>query len=400
MGGGESTAEKYAKFGAGEYTSSDFESYVDSRPDLAAAWSKIESDPTAWDSKYWIDKGATSKAAFGRAHAAEDAELYAGTYGDAGDTKVLPGTDAYDSYFGDGSGTYFDEFIARPSGDSGGGGGGSSAPYAANPFFPQLVPEYTPQGLLDWSAYMPAGGLFGHEQYQPWTNPNAIPENLFYYQPPTIHAGGGISGGGYSGVPSRVPSGVSSGVPSGVPSGGSSGSVSYTPVGNISAGSSSSDGDVYTPFMGDAPVLGTQGKDTGHTLEELVIMSDPSTSVVPTTFPVLNATSELQAEMANQIINQHVTQGLIDYKPELAADFATVGLGGDYQYDQAQARIEQAALDLLKAQPKAILGGNLSTGSPVSMIWSGRQAANREGSASADRGAGPGDTSSGGRAGR
>ena len=353
MGGGESTAEKYAKFGAGEYTSSDFESYVDSRPDLAAAWSKIESDPTAWDSKYWIDKGATSKAAFGRAHAAEDAELYAGTYGDAGDTKVLPGTGAYDSYFGDGSGTYFDEFIARPSGDSGGGGGGSSAPYAANPFFPQLVPEYTPQGLLDWSAYMPAGGLFGHEQYQPWTNPNAIPENLFYYQPPTIHAGGGISGGGSSGGYS----------------GGSSGSVSYTPVGNISTGSSSDSDAVFTPFMADAPVLGTQGEDTGHTLEELVIMSDPSTSVVPTTSPVLNVPSELQAERANQIINQHVTQGLIDYKPELAADFATVDLGGDYQYDQAQARIEQAALDLLKAQPKAILGGNLSTGSPVSMIW-------------------------------
>jgi hypothetical protein len=238
-----------------------------------------------------------------------------------------------------------------PSPPSSGGGGGSSAPYAANPFFPQLVPEYTPQGLLDWSGYMPAGGMFGHEQYQPWTNPNAIPENLFYYQPPTIHAGGGISGGGYSG--------------------GSSGSVSYTPVGNISTGSSSDSDAVFTPFMADAPVLGTQGKDTGHTLEELVIMSDPSTSAVPTTFPVLNATSELQAEMANQIINQHVTQGLIDYKPELERDFevATHGYGGAYAQDQAQARIEQAALDLLKAQPKAILGGNLSTGSPVSMIW-------------------------------
>jgi hypothetical protein len=75
--------------------------------------------------------------------------------------------------------------------------------------------------------------------------------------------------------------------------------------------------------------------------------------------------------MANQIINQHVTQGLIDYKPELERDFevATHGYGGSYAQDQAQARIEQAALDLLKVQPKAILGGNLSTGSPVSMIW-------------------------------
>jgi len=364
MGGGESTAEKYAKFGAGEYSSSDFERYVDSRGDLAAAWAKIESDPTAWDSKYWIDKGATSKSAFGRAHAAEDAELYAGTYGDAGDTKVLPGTDAYDSYFGDGSGTYFDDFISEPASAEGGGSrSGISSAAAANPFFPQLVPEYTPQGLLDWSGYMPAGGMFGHEQYQPWTNPNAIPENLFYYQPPTIHAGGGISGGGSSG-------GYSGGSSGGY-SGGSSGSVSYTPVGNISTGSSSDSDAVFTPFMADAPVLGTQGEDTGHTLEELVIMSDPSTSAVPTTSPVLNVPSQLQAEMANQIINQHVTQGLIDYKPELERDFevATHGYGGSYAQDQAQARIEQAALDLLKVQPKAILGGNLSTGSPVSMIW-------------------------------
>ena len=197
MGGGESTAERYAKFGRGEYSSEDFEKYVDSRPDLAAAWGKIESDPSAWDSKYWIDKGATSKAAFGRAHAAEDAELYAGTYGDAGDTKVLPGTPEYEAYFGDGGGTYFDSFISGASEEGGGGGGGSSY-RAANPFFPQLVQEYEAPGLLDWSAYMPEGGLFGNEQYQPWTNPNAIPENVFYYQPPMINysPGAGFSGGG------------------------------------------------------------------------------------------------------------------------------------------------------------------------------------------------------------
>jgi len=192
FGGGTSAAEKYAKFGAGEYTSSDFESYVDSRPDLAAAWSKIESDPSAWDSKYWIDKGATSKSAFGRAHAAEDAELYAGTYG-AGGTKVLPGTPEYEAYF-PGEGTYFDEFIAKPSAGS---GGGSSASYATNPFYPQLVQDYTPPGLLDWSGYMPAGGLLGHDQYQPWTNPNNIPSNIFNYQPPRIHAGGYGSTGVY-----------------------------------------------------------------------------------------------------------------------------------------------------------------------------------------------------------
>ena len=29
--------------------------------------------------------------------------------------------------------------------------------YASNPFFPQLVPEYTPRTAQDWSAYMPEG---------------------------------------------------------------------------------------------------------------------------------------------------------------------------------------------------------------------------------------------------
>ena len=229
MGGGESTAERYAKFGRGEYSSEDFEKYVDSRPDLAAAWGKIESDPSAWDSKYWIDKGATSKSAFGRAHAAEDAALYAGTYGDAGDTKVLPGTPEYEAYFGDGGGTYFDSFISGASEEGGGGGGGGGSYRAANPFFPQLVQEYEAPGLLDWSAYMPEGGLFGNEQYQPWTNPNAIPENVFYYQPPMINYspgagfsrggsytggyGGGYGGGheGYMGPESVAPLGESSG---------------------------------------------------------------------------------------------------------------------------------------------------------------------------------------------
>jgi len=196
-GGGGSTAEKYAKFGAGEYSSSDFERYVDSRPDLAAAWRKIESDPSAPDSRYWIDKGASSKSAFGRAHAAEDAELYAGTYGDSGDTKVLPGTPEYEAYFGDSGGTSFDSFISSPSssGESSGGGGllvsrpsVASSPVPSNPYYPQLVQEYEAPSLMDYSAYMPADSLFGYDQYQPYTNPNAIDSSIFNYQPPTIYA--------------------------------------------------------------------------------------------------------------------------------------------------------------------------------------------------------------------
>jgi len=196
-GGGESTAERYAKFGAGEYSSSDFERYVDSRPDLAAAWAKIESDPTAWDSKYWIDKGATSKSAFGRAHAAEDAALYAGTYGDSGDTKVLPGTPEYEVYFGDGGGTYFDSFISSPS--ESGGGGGSSMVGPGNPYYPQRVSAFTPRTAQDWSAYMPAGSPLAVNKgilYQADINSQGIPDSIWNYQPPMLYASGG--GGGLS----------------------------------------------------------------------------------------------------------------------------------------------------------------------------------------------------------
>jgi hypothetical protein len=35
---------------------------------------------------------------------------------------------------------------------------------------------------------MPADSIFGYEQYQPYTNPNNIPDGIFNYQPPTIYA--------------------------------------------------------------------------------------------------------------------------------------------------------------------------------------------------------------------
>jgi len=125
----------------------------------------------------------------------------------AGGTRdfVLGATDAQkkrsSDWYKTPEGAGYAESLGLPSGfgirDGGGGGGGSSAPYASNPFFPQLVQDYTPPGLLDWSEYMPAGGLFGYDQYQPWINPNNIPSNIFNYQPPRIHAGGYGSTGVY-----------------------------------------------------------------------------------------------------------------------------------------------------------------------------------------------------------
>lgn len=70
--------------------------------------------------------------------------------------------------------------VARPT--------ASTSPVASNPFYPMLVQEYEAPGLIDYSAYMPADSLFGYEQYQPYTNPNAIDPSIFNYQPPTIYA--------------------------------------------------------------------------------------------------------------------------------------------------------------------------------------------------------------------
>jgi hypothetical protein len=194
-GGGESKSEAYAKFGAGKYDSSDFERYVDSRGDLAAAWKNIVSNPEASDSKYWIDRGATSKSAFGRAHAAEDAKLYAGTYG-AGGTKVVPGSAEYDDYFG-GEGTYWDNYN-KGEGSEGGGSDGtpeSKLPWdnptnKTNVYHPMLVPEYNDPQAQDWSEYMPDGqsGLL----YQPWSQEYGeqfMQPNIWNYQPPELTVG-------------------------------------------------------------------------------------------------------------------------------------------------------------------------------------------------------------------
>ena len=206
MSGGISTAEKYKKFGAGEYSSSDFERYVDGDAGLSASWKKIQENPNAPDSQYWIKKGATSKSAFGRAHAAEDAELYSGSYGDRGDTKIIKGTPEYDAYFGKyGGGTRFDAF--NRGDQSGGGeesGGGSSSGYGGsgwgtqltgNIYHPQLVQEYSRpdmvpvEGLLDPRnplSYIGDGAL-----YQPGTVQSAAfaPDGIVGYQPPELSVG-------------------------------------------------------------------------------------------------------------------------------------------------------------------------------------------------------------------
>ena len=343
-GGSDSTAERYAKFGAGEYSSSDFERYVDSRPDLAAAWSKIESDPTAWDSKYWIDKGATSKSAFGRAHAAEDAALYAGTYG-AGGTKVVPGTPEYDAYFGDSGGTYFDSFISGASEEGEGGGGGSSRIGPGNPYYPQRVPAFTPRTAQDWSAYMPAGSPLAVNRgilYQADINSQGIPDSIWNYQPPMLYASGGGGGGlslGTGGGSHFIPTGILS-VESHSPS--SSPSSSSVPVGSAGypVGDPRNPEDRGGP---DRPDGGGGGDSDTQTRQDTTIPATPAPHFSTITFP-----SEVAIEqgfvstptLAQDIAaNKAKQKALADIA---AAEAAVAQAASDHQRDLANEMMSRA----------------------------------------------------------
>ena len=68
-------------------------------------------------------------------------------------------------------------------------------PRPDNPYYPMLVQDYETPPLVDYSAYMPSDSPFGYEQYQPYTNPNNIPDNIFYYQPPEIYGDSEAFGG-------------------------------------------------------------------------------------------------------------------------------------------------------------------------------------------------------------
>ena len=112
MGGGKyDYADAYGGYKAGEVSDADFEKYVDSQGDLKDAWSQIQSQPGGEQGSYWIPRGATSKAAFGRAHAAEDQALSTGTY--RGATDVDPYT----------GGTRFVNWASGAGGNGNGGNG-------------------------------------------------------------------------------------------------------------------------------------------------------------------------------------------------------------------------------------------------------------------------------------
>ena len=208
---------------------STFESYVDSRGDLANAWRQIQENPESADSQYWIKKaegGRFNKADFGRFHAAEDQALLAGNY--PGGTEVRKGTDAYSRYFPEGA-TSFDQFSSGGGLLDEGGGTGETTAQDNNPYFPILMQEYAPPSAQDWSAYMPRVGPYnaptpylgggapanfpqatlypgigedvdpgipnyniGGLLYQPWTTEYQqafVPPNIWNYTPPQLNVG-------------------------------------------------------------------------------------------------------------------------------------------------------------------------------------------------------------------
>ena len=239
-------AKQYSTFAGskGKATGAQFKAYVDTDAGLKRAWAGIQNPKTAQDRKnkeYWELRGATSKEAFGRAHAAEDEALRSGKY-PQGDTKRTVGSKEWKEKYADGT-TRFEDYLrggdSRGGGDSGGGGGGDPdggilGPYPEqNIYFPMLDTAYTAPNAQDWSAYMPAGSPFtggAQARYPQAVFPPVKPSDTPYGTSSNINV---PPGGGSSlefSLPSRTFRDQIPGLkPSGTPSGG--GSWSSAPPG-------------------------------------------------------------------------------------------------------------------------------------------------------------------------
>jgi len=179
MGGGKyDYADAYGKYKSGDVSDADFELYVDSQGDLKDAWQKIQDEPQGEQGSYWIPRGATSKAAFGRAHAAEDQALSTGSY---------RGSTAVDPYTG---GTRFENFLSNES-RSDTTTDTTTDTNTAPPFYHTGGGSYGdrnyPIGLMDYTELEALDASYGlPDAYSPWAQPDYIPDSLWNYTPPEL----------------------------------------------------------------------------------------------------------------------------------------------------------------------------------------------------------------------
>ena len=189
FGGKFNYAKEYAKYKPNQ-PDSIFEQYVDDTPDLLAAWNQIQDDPSGTQGSYWKPRGATSKAAFGRAHAAEDFALSEGTY--QGGTDVDPYSDPtrFESFMDTLSTTPAtgEEEPARP---------GFNPYLGDNPSFPLLDTAYSAPSAPSWAQ---GGGGLIPDAYAPWASSSMqtgeggyVPQNIWEGEGPVQGLGYGVT---------------------------------------------------------------------------------------------------------------------------------------------------------------------------------------------------------------
>jgi len=190
FGGKFNYAKEYAKYKPNQ-PDSIFEKYVEKTPDLLAAWNQIKDDPTGTQGSYWKPRGATSKAAFGRAHAAESGALKSGTY--HGGTDVIPssGKTRFE--------TFMDTLSKGKEKDN-----GKKVPYGTytgdNPYYPVLDTAYSAPEVPNWAE---GGGGLIPDSYAPWSQASTeyIPQNIWEGNPLQEGLGKGIT---YSAPPTGL----------------------------------------------------------------------------------------------------------------------------------------------------------------------------------------------------
>ena len=181
FGGKFNYAKEYAKYKPNQ-PDSIFEQYVEETPDLLAAWNQIQDDPSGTQGSYWKPRGATSKADFGRATAAESAALRSGTYHGGTDVKPSSGNTRFE--------TFMDTLSTTPATEEEEPARPGFNPYLGdNPSFPLLDTAYTSPSAPSWAQ---GGGGLIPDAYAPWVD-SGIPENIWQGEGPVQGLGYGVT---------------------------------------------------------------------------------------------------------------------------------------------------------------------------------------------------------------